>query len=144
NVTAGAGTPHVDRGCERMSLVASRSRTVARGCPRGGACPDSPWRSPSRVQQRVGARALCRHARSPTRESIPMANSPAPAYEHLTPPSRGETITLRDGRLNVPDQPIIPFIEGDGTGPDIWRASQRVFDAAVSTAYGDGRRIEWF
>jgi isocitrate dehydrogenase len=46
------------------------------------------------------------------------------------------TITMSAGKLVVPDQPIIPFIEGDGTGPDIWRASQRVFDAAVEKAYG--------
>jgi isocitrate dehydrogenase len=52
-------------------------------------------------------------------------------------------IERRDGHLVVPDYPIIPFIEGDGTGPDIWRASVRVFDAAVHRAYGDRRRIEW-
>jgi isocitrate dehydrogenase len=73
-----------------------------------------------------------------------MAATSTPAYETLTPPTRGETITLRDGRLHVPDEPVIPFIEGDGTGPDIWRASQRVFDAAVEKAYGGRRRIEWF
>lgn len=73
-----------------------------------------------------------------------MATSPAPSYANLTPPAEGETITMREGRLSVPDMPIVPFIEGDGTGPDIWRASQRVFDAAVSTAYGDKRRIVWF
>ncbi|HEY8484479.1 MAG TPA: NADP-dependent isocitrate dehydrogenase, partial [Longimicrobiales bacterium] len=67
-----------------------------------------------------------------------------PTYEHLTPPSEGEPITLRDGKLQVPDQPIIPFIEGDGTGPDIWRAARRVFDAAVERAYGGRRRIVWF
>jgi isocitrate dehydrogenase len=50
---------------------------------------------------------------------------------------------MQNGRLAVPDQPIIPFIEGDGTGPDIWRASQRVFDAAVEKAYGGKRRIAW-
>ncbi len=48
-----------------------------------------------------------------------------------------------EGELNVPDQPIIPFVEGDGTGPDIWRASQRVFDAAVSKTYGGDRRLAW-
>ena len=48
--------------------------------------------------------------------------SSAPTYAALTPPSSGDTITLRDGKLVVPDHPIIPFIEGDGTGPDIWRA----------------------
>src|SRR5688500_2560756 len=55
----------------------------------------------------------------------------------------GEAISRRDGKLVVPDQPILPFIEGDGTGPDIWRASVRVFDAAIERAYGSARRIEW-
>jgi isocitrate dehydrogenase len=55
----------------------------------------------------------------------------------------GDTITISNGKLNVPDQPIIPFIEGDGTGPDIWRASVRVFDAAVQKAYGGKRKIQW-
>src|SRR6187401_157085 len=55
----------------------------------------------------------------------------------------GEAITRRDGTLTVPDRPIIPFIEGDGTGPDIWRASVRVFDAAVAKSYGGRRAIEW-
>ncbi len=55
----------------------------------------------------------------------------------------GTAITLHAGELNVPSDPIIPFIEGDGTGPDIWRASVRVFDAAVEKAYGGSRRIEW-
>ena len=50
---------------------------------------------------------------------------------------------MQNGRLSVPDRPIIPFIEGDGTGPDIWRASQRVFDAAVEKAYGGKRQIVW-
>src|SRR6476661_3046062 len=52
-------------------------------------------------------------------------------------------ITMQSGRLNVPDQPIVPFIEGDGTGRDIWRASVRVFDAAVAKAYGGKRKIVW-
>lgn len=55
----------------------------------------------------------------------------------------GEKIVLRDGRLIIPDQPVIPFIEGDGIGPDIWRASQRVFDSAVKMAYGGKRKIAW-
>ena len=55
----------------------------------------------------------------------------------------GERITMKSGALDVPDHPIIPFIEGDGTGPDIWRASQLVFDAAVQRAYGGRRRIAW-
>jgi isocitrate dehydrogenase len=67
-----------------------------------------------------------------------------PKYTKLTPPRTGTRITLRDARIQVPDDPIIPFIEGDGTGPDIWRASQRVIDAAVAKAYGGKKRIEWF
>ncbi|MBE0640795.1 MAG: NADP-dependent isocitrate dehydrogenase, partial [Bacteroidales bacterium] len=54
-----------------------------------------------------------------------------------------EKITLKEGKLQVPDHPIIPFIEGDGTGPDIWAASVRVFDAAVKKAYGGRRQIIW-
>ncbi len=60
-----------------------------------------------------------------------------------TPPAGGEKITIDDGRLRVPDNPIVPFIEGDGTGPDIWRATVRVLDAAVHKTYGDARRIHW-
>jgi len=62
----------------------------------------------------------------------------------LQPPTHGEPITMRHGKLDVPDQPIIPFIEGDGTGPDIWRASVRVLDAAVEKAYGGKRKIAWY
>jgi isocitrate dehydrogenase len=61
----------------------------------------------------------------------------------MTVSTVGDTITMRNGRLEVPSQPVIPFIEGDGTGPDIWRASQHVFDAAVRRAYGDKRRVVW-
>ncbi len=57
--------------------------------------------------------------------------------------ANGQKISTQNGKLIVPDNPIIPFIEGDGTGPDIWRASQRVFDAAVAKAYGGKRKIEW-
>ena len=58
-------------------------------------------------------------------------------------PQNGQPIELKNGRLTVPDHPILPFIEGDGTGPDIWRASQRVFDAAVEKAYGGKKKIAW-
>ena len=58
-------------------------------------------------------------------------------------PATGDKITLKNGRLEVPNQPIVPFIEGDGTGPDIWRASVRVLDAAVAKAYSGKRRIAW-
>ena len=63
-------------------------------------------------------------------------------YKHIRPPA-GETIT-RGQNLNVPDRPVIPFIRGDGTGPDIWAASERVFDAAVEKAYGGKKKIAWF
>ncbi|HNT89361.1 MAG TPA: isocitrate/isopropylmalate family dehydrogenase, partial [Candidatus Hydrogenedentes bacterium] len=63
-------------------------------------------------------------------------------YTHIRPPE-GEKIAVRDGAIVTPDNPIIGFIEGDGTGPDIWRASQPVFDAAVKHCYGDARRIAW-
>jgi isocitrate dehydrogenase len=71
-----------------------------------------------------------------------MSNSTT--YKHLQAPSRGERITIQNGKLNVPDHPVIPFIEGDGTGADIWRASRAVLDAAVRKAYGGKRKIEWF
>jgi len=67
-----------------------------------------------------------------------------PNFSSLKPPTRGTAISRRGGQLVVPDNPIIPFIEGDGTGPDIWRASVRVFDAAVAKAYGAKRTLEWF
>jgi isocitrate dehydrogenase len=66
-----------------------------------------------------------------------------PTTPKPTPPPAGQKITTSAGKLVVPDRPIIPYIEGDGTGPDIWRASVRVMDAAVTRAYGARRRIEW-
>ena len=65
------------------------------------------------------------------------------AYKDVTPPAGGK-ITTQNGRLTVPDNPVLPFIRGDGTGPDIWAASQRVFDAAVQKAYGGKRKVSWF
>ena len=65
-------------------------------------------------------------------------------FNGIEVPADGQKITVQGIKLNVPDRPIIPFIEGDGTGRDIWRASQRVFDAAVEKAYGGSRRIEWY
>src|SRR6266542_1627186 len=67
-------------------------------------------------------------------DSMTAPSSQAPA---------GEAITIQRGMLNVPDRPVIPFVEGDGTGPDIWRASVRVFDAAVEKAYGGRRKLIW-
>ncbi len=65
------------------------------------------------------------------------------SYQSLTPP-QGDRITLDKGKLKVPNRPVIPFIEGDGIGPDIWAAAQRVFDAAVKKAYGGEKEIIWF
>ena len=66
------------------------------------------------------------------------------AYRHVRVPSEGELFEVgADGAWRIPDRPIIPFIEGDGTGADIWKASQRVFDAAVAKAYGGRRKIAW-
>jgi isocitrate dehydrogenase len=67
-----------------------------------------------------------------------------PEYTQFPPPSEGHAIRMDGGRLTVPDDPVIPFIEGDGTGADIWRASVRVFDAAVQKVYGGKRRIVWY
>jgi isocitrate dehydrogenase len=64
-----------------------------------------------------------------------------PKFDALVAPTRGEAMTMVNGALRVPDHPIIPFIEGDGTGPDIWRGSQVVFDGAVAKAYGGKRKI---
>src|SRR5512139_3899483 len=65
------------------------------------------------------------------------------AYTNVKVPEGGEKISILDGKLQVPEHPIIPFVEGDGTGRDIWRASVRVFDAAVQKAYGNSRKIHW-
>ncbi|UHA72441.1 NADP-dependent isocitrate dehydrogenase [Paenibacillus sp. 481] len=64
--------------------------------------------------------------------------------EKFAPPTEGEKITIKDGKLQVPNTPIIPFIEGDGTGRDIWRASKRVLDAAVEKAYKGERKLSWY
>jgi isocitrate dehydrogenase len=71
------------------------------------------------------------------------ASSTMPQQRDFRPPADGEPILMRDGRLEVPARPIVPFIEGDGTGPDIWRAAQHVFDSAVRIAYGSSRRLAW-
>jgi isocitrate dehydrogenase len=65
------------------------------------------------------------------------------SYKNVKPPTGGK-ISIQNGKLNVPDNPILPFIRGDGTGPDIWAASVRVFDAAVQKAYGGKRKVAWF
>jgi isocitrate dehydrogenase len=65
------------------------------------------------------------------------------SYQNVKVPADGAKISIQNGKLNVPNNPIIPFVEGDGTGRDIWRAAQHVFDAAVEKAYGGQRRIHW-
>ncbi len=67
-----------------------------------------------------------------------------PEFKHLTAPSDGTAITRANGALVVPDDPIIPYIEGDGIGPDIWRASVRLFDAAVRKTFDGAKRVVWF
>lgn len=65
-------------------------------------------------------------------------------FEKYERPTEGQPITIENGKLNVPDNPIIPYIEGDGTGPDIWRAASRVLEAAVEKAYGGKKKIAWY
>src|SRR5271157_4346266 len=64
-------------------------------------------------------------------------------YQHIKVPAAGKKIEIENGKLSIPDNPIIPFIEGDGTGPDIWRAARMVFDGAVKKAYNGKREILW-
>src|SRR6185437_2153869 len=102
------------------------------------------------ARRQPGPPVLAFRARPQRPALVPLAEFPrgvhamstAPPLK-LTPPAQGARITLRDGKLVVPDNPIIPFIEGDGTGPDIWRASVRVMDAAVQKAYGGKRKLHW-
>src|ERR1700732_1712933 len=68
----------------------------------------------------------------------------AGSYNGVAVPSDGKTISYAGGKYEVPDNPVVPFIEGDGTGRDIWKASVRVFDAAVQKAYGGKRRVVWY
>src|SRR5690606_35553454 len=91
--------------------------------------------APPRPGGRPGARRCLGRAGALTREGCM-------SYRHSEVPE-GDKITLQDGKLQVPDTPIVAFIEGDGTGPDIWRAAQHVLDAAVEKAYGGKRRIAW-
>jgi isocitrate dehydrogenase len=75
---------------------------------------------------------------------MPISSLTPPVFQQLKPPIDGEAITFAGGTLHVSNAPIIPFIEGDGTGPDIWAASQHVLDGAVRIAYGGKRRLAWF
>src|SRR5581483_3500637 len=129
--------------------------------PRSAPC----WRSPRRCPRRaasdsagssppgrsVPARGSGRHRHPDAKRSFSLAYC-VPSGRKSRPmasaapqiPSGGEQITVgSDGRLDVPDHPVIPFIEGDGTGPDIWRASVRVLDAAVNKEFGGKKKIAW-
>ena len=66
------------------------------------------------------------------------------SYNNHPIPANGQRIEFRNGQFIIPDRPIIPFVEGDGTGRDIWKASRRVFDAAVEKAYGGKREVAWY
>jgi len=66
------------------------------------------------------------------------------SFNEVVVPTDGAQITYQDGQYHIPDNPIIPFIEGDGTGRDIWKASARVFNAAVEKAYKGKRRVAWY
>jgi isocitrate dehydrogenase len=94
-----------------------------------------------RALRKTATMALFTHP--PRRPSAASPGGTPMAEPVLTPPPGGAKITIANGILNVPDNPIIPYIEGDGTGADIWRASVRVFDAAVKKAYGGKRQIHW-
>src|SRR5438876_52383 len=74
----------------------------------------------------------------------PESTSMQASYNGIAVPANGQPIEYSNGKYTVPNHPIIPFIEGDGTGRDIWKASQRVFDAAVDKAYGGKRSVAWY
>ena len=67
-----------------------------------------------------------------------------PKFEKLNLPLQGEVITFNQGKPNVPNNPIVPYIRGDGTGVDIWPATQHVLDQAIIKSYGDQKKINWF
>src|SRR5215469_11963183 len=118
------------------------------------------WHSPSRTPPaglvRRARRCVRRGSRSPRsrttldrwrrwrgRPGFDKRGPTMPQTARPTPPREGEKIAFRGGRLAVPDHAIVPYIEGDGTGPDIWKASVRVFDGAIAKAYGGRRKIAW-
>src|SRR5262249_34178770 len=93
----------------------------------------------SRHLKKINANSPANSITDQTRRYVLM-----PVFNGIETPADGQAIKVENGRLNVPDNPVIPFIEGDGTGRDIWKASVRVFDAAVEKAYGGKRRILWY
>ena len=105
-----------------------------------GCQPQEPFVNHSACRHRS---PVCDRSSSRNDSSFPMSDT-VPAYDMLSLPTDGEPVRMAAGRLEVPSRPIIPFIEGDGIGPDIWRAASAVFEAAVEKAYGGERRIAWF
>src|SRR5438477_5063889 len=164
--TSGSSRPAWRRSCSttsgrgRRPAAARRSSTWASVGP-----PCSPSRRASHTATGCSARRRRRSSITPPSTTIPRtpmrSASPStilasastgerrtgrplmPPYSTITVPPGDRIQACPDGRLDVPSHPILPFIEGDGTGPDIWRASQAVFDAAVDKAYGGKRRIAW-
>src|SRR5258707_855298 len=120
-----------------LSLI-TRPRQTARSVSHTGTPPGTRrvLRLPCASIPRPGAVRAA--GDSPGEDLMSTAASPK-----VTPPAQGAKIAISNGKLVVPQNPIVPFIEGDGTGPDIWRASVRVMDAAVAKAYGGQRRIHW-
>src|SRR5688572_6405516 len=101
------------------------------------------WIVAARAPVRAGRRRAVLASRPPSIPEMTHTMATQPTSPKVTPPAGGAKITVRNGKLSVPDQPIIPFIIGDGTGPDIWHASVRVMDAAVQKAYGGKKKIHW-
>src|SRR5882762_9860235 len=121
-----------------MRSLIARPRQAARSVSHTGRPPGTRrvLRLPCASIPRAGAARAA--GDSPGEDIMSTAASPK-----VTPPAQGAKITISNAKLAVPQNPIVPFIEGDGTGPDIWRASVRVMDAAVAKAYGGKRRIHW-
>src|ERR1035437_2721741 len=113
---------------------------VVRNEDRAGPWPISHFASPRHCHPRFAGGSLL-FDRTRGRDTTKAMKT---TYNGLDLPKNGQPIDYRNGQFEVPDNPIIPFIEGDGTGRDIWKASQRVFDAAVEKAYGGRRAIRWF
>src|SRR5262245_59215992 len=85
--------------------------------------------------------------RSPLRKNLgrpTTGGSKTLKFQKLNLPTEGQRIAVEEGKLRVPSNPIIPFIEGDGTGPDLWRAARPVFETAVEKAYAGKRKVAWF
>ena len=141
---------------ECLGHPSSRARSDSAGRPEGRSDHAEPGLLPAQgVSGGEAVAWFCHGAKNTPRWRVgcpfrryyygmPTHQAALPAFQQLTAPTDGSPITLSNGVLQVPDVPIIPFIEGDGTGPDIWRASQHVLDSAVRIAYGGTRRLAWF